>query len=495
MDDEVQLYEGEEIYSSKDGSGFKKIFKNFSYLTLGKISGDFFNFVLFIVLSRQFGQEGIGQYSFAFGLTSFFSVLADFGLYDYSIKEISSRKNIFEQSYLGIFSLRLFLAFLLLLLLLLIIPFLNFSFESKLIIAFIGTFQIIYVLIDGLASIFIAHEQMFEAGLIAASSRIMTSISGILIAIFIGNLAFSLMSFPIISILQIIILIFIVNKKFGRLRITFSLKILRDTLKKTLPYGIADFFTMVFLRIDVVLIGFLVGEIDSGIYNVGYRVIFFLLFIPNFAAVSIFPIISRMYQSSKTEFQKMYNKSLNMMIVIGLPISAGLWLIAPQFINMFFGNNFAGSVIILKILSTLFLLKCIISIMSFFMMSSNKQNEYAKVRIIATIFSIIANFVLILFYGIEGAAVATLLASALLIIVSGIVLKNIVGIPDVKSKFFICTLGVGAFCVPISFFPSLSIFVIIPISVIIYLSTILLFRDTRENELKLFLGLLRINNQ
>jgi O-antigen/teichoic acid export membrane protein len=481
----------QKIDNSQDGKSFKKIFKNFSFLTLGKIGGDFFNLVLFIVLSRKFGQSGIGEYSFAFGLTGFFSILADFGLYDYSIKEISRNINDFEQSYSGIFSLRLVLVILFLILLIAVTPLLNFSAESKLVIIFIGSFQIIYVLIDGLASVFVAHEQMFAAGLIAASSRVMTSLSGVLIALLAGSLVFSMISFPIISLVQFIILVYIVNRKFGKIKLTFSFQNLKQTLKHTLPYGIADFFAMIFLRIDVVLIGFLVGEAASGIYNVGYRVIFFLLFIPNFAAVSIFPIISRMFQNSKNEFRKMYNKSLSMMVIIGVPISAGLWLIAPQLIDLVFGNKFAESALILRILSALFLFKCILSIMSFFMMSSNNQNEYAKAQSIATVFSFVANFILIYFYGIEGAAVATVLASFVFVMICGFKLKNVIGIPDIKFKILISIIGIAAFCVPVSFFPDLSIFAIIPISSIIYLGTILLFKDIRNNELKLFFNLIK----
>ena len=55
-----------------------------------------FTFILFVLISRKFGQEGIGQYSFAVGLTGFFAVCADFGLYNYSIKEISAQTNSFK---------------------------------------------------------------------------------------------------------------------------------------------------------------------------------------------------------------------------------------------------------------------------------------------------------------------------------------------------------------------------------------------------------------
>jgi len=49
-----------------------KIAKNFGFLTMGKLLGDLSTFLFFVVLSRAYGQEGIGQYSLAMALTGFF---------------------------------------------------------------------------------------------------------------------------------------------------------------------------------------------------------------------------------------------------------------------------------------------------------------------------------------------------------------------------------------------------------------------------------------
>ena len=44
---------------------------------------------MFITISRSFGQEGVGLYTFAMALTGFFAVFADFGLYHLSVRQIS----------------------------------------------------------------------------------------------------------------------------------------------------------------------------------------------------------------------------------------------------------------------------------------------------------------------------------------------------------------------------------------------------------------------
>jgi O-antigen/teichoic acid export membrane protein len=490
--DEVRVLE-EETYDSKSGKGFKRIFKNFGLLTFGKIGGDFFNFILFVVLSREFGEKGIGEYSFAIGFTGFFATLAQFGLSEFTIKEISKNKNSFTNYFSQIFSLNIIQSGVMILLLLIIVPFLNFSIESKIILLMIGFFQIIYYIIDIHTSVFIAYEQMRIAGSISVTTRIITAVGAILISVLGGSIILSLLFLPLTSIVQLFIVRNLVNKKLGKIKLIKSINSLKTTFKSVVPFGISNFLFQVYSRIDIVLIGFILGEASVGIYNVGYRVIFFLLFIPNFSAIALFPIISKLFHTSVFEFKKMYNKSLGLMIIIGFPVSAGLWLISPQLIEIIFGSGFRESSTILRIFSSLFLIKCMSTVMEFFLMSSDNQKELAKAQFITTIFSFVSTFILVYLYGLEGVALATLLTSIFILVIFTIKLKKVVGLPEIKYKILVSVLGVAAFYLPFSFLPSLSMFIIIPASIIIYVGTILLFRDIRNNELRMFLSLIGIH--
>ena len=482
-----------EPYDSKSGKGFKKIFKSFSFLTFGKLIGDFFTFILFVVLSRKFGQEGVGQYSFATGLTGFFAICADFGLYSYTVKEISRHRNLFGDYFQKIFSLRIVQSTLVVLILLPLVPLLNFSITTKTIIIIIGIYQIICSFIDGVSAIFIAHELMHISGGIEASLKIITSLSALLIAFLGGDIVSSLLALPLVAIIQLFIVFIILRKKFGKIKILFSSNSLITTFKNAIPFGTSDFLTQLYGRIDVVLIGFLLGESFAGIYNVGYRTIFFLLFIPRFASITLFPIVSKLFNESKFEFQKMYNKSLNMIIIIAVPISAGLCLVAPDFIKLVFSSKFIESANILRLLSSLFLINCLSNIMEIFLMASDHQKTRVKSQWITSCVSVLTNLTLILLYNVEGAAIAVVISSLLLVTLYILKLKPIVGFPDIKSKILISSLGVLIFYSVFSI-EHFSIFIIIPGAVILYLGTIMLFKNIRKNELRMILDLTRKKN-
>ena len=119
----------------------RRIFANFSYLATGRALGDAFIFVLFVVLSRKFGKESIGQSSFAMALTGFFAIFSGFGFYHFTIKEISRRIESFATFFGRVFSSRLILSGFVFGVLILVLPFLPFLAETRLIIFLIGIYQ------------------------------------------------------------------------------------------------------------------------------------------------------------------------------------------------------------------------------------------------------------------------------------------------------------------------------------------------------------------
>jgi O-antigen/teichoic acid export membrane protein len=50
------------------------------------------------------------------------------------------------------------------------------------------------------------------------------------------------------------------------------------------------------------------------------------MFVPGFAALALFPMMSRLYINSQKDLATLYTKLINLIILIGLPASAGLWL-------------------------------------------------------------------------------------------------------------------------------------------------------------------------
>lgn len=480
------------VDGEKTGKKYGMIVRNFSYLTIGKILGDIFSFILFVMLSRTYGQDGIGHYSFAIALTGFFMVLADFGLTNLSIKDMSRRQGDIELYYSHIFTMRLVLTVLSYGLLVLMSLFLPGSFDAWLIIIIIGAYQILYAVLEGLGAVFIAHERMHYTSLIEFSAKATSAILCVAAILSEMTLVSVLAILPAVVTMHIIIAYVLVSRKYGQPRIRLTIERMKGVLRDAKPYALFAFLAQLSTRIDVVVLGVMLGAAAAGVYNVAYRIVFLLLFIPYFAGMSLFPVISRFqHAGSDKELEGLYHGALRVAILLGLPVASGIWLIAPELIDMIFGEQFEEAVSILRLLAMILLFASMKGIMGTFLTACDRQIDRTRSQWIAAWANVIGNVALIPIYGIKGAAYSTVLSEALLLFLIARKLRDLFGWPRIGSRVIIGGSGVAAFLIPLGGFTSLPMPIVVLIAVLIYVTVIMLFKEVRINEGKVLVSLFK----
>lgn len=470
-----------------------KIFRNFSFLTIGKILGDGFTFLLFIILSREFGQEGIGEYSFAMAITGFFAALSEFGLYHYSIKEMSRYQGPLGDYYGKIFSVRLILSGLIFLLLLAFLPLCPFSTETKIIIGLIGAYQIIYMIMDGYCALFVASEEMRVAGILEFSLRMIIALSGIGICLLGGDLIQVTIAFPAVTLLLTIATHKLASREYGKPRFSLSRESFNRIIRSSATYATANILFILSARIDVILLGFYLGAAAAGIYNVAYRLIFIFMVITHFASVSIFPVASRLFIKSRDDFFAFYQDTLNLLILICIPASFTLWLAAPDIITIFFGAEFEQSILILRILAPLFFLTMMENILATFLMSCEKERERTTGYWLTAWTNISGNLILIPLYGCAGAAIATLISKMLQTVYYFVKLTSLFDTPRIGLRTFISLTACLSMALPPLLLPGTPSLIILPISLTLGCTTLLLIKDIRTHEFRSLLSLLKKN--
>lgn len=477
--------------SVRENSGARKIFWNFGFLTLGRASGDIFTFLFFVILSRAFGQDGIGQYSFAMGFAGFFVVFCEFGLYHFTIKELSRRTDSLGDYYDRIFSLRLILLPIVFFVLLITVSFLTFPHETKLIIILIGISEMINRQVEGFGAVFIAHEDAHLVGLLEFSLKAAAALVGIAAVLSGVSLVVVLTALPVVAAAQLLVAYSIVSRKYGRPRLRTSWSSLTYTMREAAPYALSVFLFQLYSRVNIVLLGFFLGVAATGIYNVAYRVIFILTFIPQFAMMAMLPLASRLYTNSMEQLRILYHKALNLIVLVGVPIAAGVWLIAPDLTMLVFGETFVESAPVLRLLAGLIFLTFLSRTMGTFLISCDRQVERTRSQWIVAWVNVLGNLVLIPVFGIEGAATAMLISETLLVCLFAVRLKAILGWPQIGPRLAISGIATASFCLPFTFFPPLSLWMVVLVSMLLYTGILVLFKETRENEVHMFVSLLK----
>ena len=468
-----------------------RILRNFGFMMGGRILGDASIFLLIIVWSRVYGQAGVGQYSFALGFTGFFSAFVGFGLYSFSIKELARAQKQPAAVYGRVLSLRILLSIAALALLLLVVLFLPFDRDFKLVILIIGVYQVVIELVLGLTAVFVAREEAHFSALMGGSLRGTGAVAGIVVAMVGGGLEVAAGTLPAVACLHLLAAYGLVTRRYGRPALVTSISSIRNQVREAMPYAGSRFLSQAYSRVDIVLVGFLIGASGAGLYNAAYRIVFLLAFIPGFAALSLFPRASTLYRDSNLDFSELYHRSLSVIVLLGVPIAAGVWLVAPDLIVLTFGEEFREAALVLRILTIMLFLTFLSRTAAVFLMACDRQADRTRGYLNATWVSVAAGLLLIPRFGIEGAAVAAVISEAVPAVLFVVWLRPVVGWPRISSRLVIGALGATSFCAAFALLPALPMSVVIPASVLIYAATLALFKETRTSEVRALVGIVR----
>ncbi len=187
-----------------------------------------------------------------------------------------------------------------------------------------------------------------------------------------------------------------------------------EWLKVSLPLFIMSGLGVIFLRLDVLMVGFLAGKEPTAVYNAASRTaILMTLFITTALAV-LSPRISELYYSNNLE-------KLQRTISIGATLSDvfTFLLFVPfclfgEYVLALFGEQYIAGLPALVILAAGYLVEAFTVMANILLRVTGYQKISAGLLASALLLNVLLNVTLIPHYGITGAALATAVSTALL---------------------------------------------------------------------------------
>jgi len=172
---------------------------------------------------------------------------------------------------------------------------------------------------------------------------------------------------------------------------------------------------------------------EVGIYAAAANIIIALIFIPMMYGNAIYPVISRFYITSRKSLKSAYERSFKYMLIIGLPISAGLYFLSDKIISIFYGSEYIASAAVLAILSWYLFLRFLNVVTGFTLSSINRQASRILSQGVTALVNIILNLILIPLYGFIGAAIATVITEIIFFLIyTSFIVKYRLGIKFVS---------------------------------------------------------------
>lgn len=469
----------------------KTIAKNASYLMFSQVATWILTLLLTIILARYLGSERTGKFHLANSLWAMVAVLATFGMDTLLTKEIARRVDKVAVFFSVSAVLRLII----------------FLFGAAIIVVYarlVGypqeTLQIIYII--GIANLVgqvggtcsaclqgLEEMKYVSLGTIAAKF-VLTVLNIALVLLGMGIVAIAIVDI-VAAIASLAIQYYYLNR-YERLHFYFEWEMARWMLKESSPYLLVALFLVVYQQVDMVIISLFVNEAAVGWYGASDKLFGTLLFVPTVFITAVFPAISRMYVDDPEALPRLMGKSFNLLLVIGVAIGLGIFLVADQVVLILFGTDFVNSGPILAVTGFIIIFTYQNILLGRYLIAIDRQKNWVWVMAIATIATIPLDILLIplcqrLFNnGAIGGAVTYLITEfAMFLIGLKLMPAGMLGKQTAQIALRIVLAGV---LMVTAVWQIRHLFIAIPITAgaIVYLIGIFLFRAISAEDLALF---------
>ncbi|MGH9790076.1 MAG: polysaccharide biosynthesis C-terminal domain-containing protein, partial [Candidatus Acidiferrales bacterium] len=190
-------------------------------------------------------------------------------------------------------------------------------------------------------------------------------------------------------------------------------------LKPALTMGAVQALGLLNYNFDAVLLGFLRGVRDVGMYNAAYKVVTVALAVPLAYFQGLFPALSRRWSEGSAALRSLAERSLRLCAIVAVPIGVGGTLLAEPLIALLFGAQYAESAGPLKLLVWSAVLVILRGSYRHALNAAGMQNLDLRCAVVSCSLNVGLNLALIPRYGVMGAAAATVAADAVWFVMAG----------------------------------------------------------------------------
>ena len=363
------------------------------------------------LLSRYLGPHRFGQYQLVIAFLTLVNV-SDLGVATIAVRHLSTSQRDPEELMGNVLTVRTILAFVSSVLAIGASFALGYPYEIKMAIA-VASLSFPLTIFSG------SYNATFAANLrmeYAAIGNIAQAAVGLLAMAFVVNGGGGLIRLVIaydLGILANSIVCLYFARRFVRPHFRFDLHYSRRVVREALPLGLAVLVMTAYGRIDIVLLKAFTDSPSVGYYGFAYRVVDLAFPLSFFFVGSVFPLLSTFHaDGDHAEFKKLYQRSHDLLSLVGMSIVTATILFAPPLVRLIGGADYDAAVTSMQVLSMAVALIWLSNLVDHGLIAIGKQGALLWIAALGLAVNISVNLVLIPIYGKEGAAAATVITEA-----------------------------------------------------------------------------------
>lgn len=394
--------------SSKEG--FIRYFKNTGWLFFGKMASMLAAFFVGAYIARYLGPAQYGLLSYASSFAGLFAIFASLGIDSILNRELVSRPENKEKLLGSGFIIKIVGSILAIVLIVITLFFIKADWTTD-----------VLIIISALSFVFNAFgviDIYFQSQVLAKNTVRVQIISLIItssLKILFIFLHLGIIYFAIAYLVDAFILAtgFIISYKKTGLHISkwkFDKGIIKMLIKNSWPLIFSGVAAAIYMKIDQVMIKNMMGNEAVGLYSVASKISEVWYFIPSLICASLFPAIVNAKNTNRVVYEKRLQNLYSLMFYISTLIAIPISILASFIIVNLFGIEYLGSVSALKIHIWAGVGVFWGYAITQYLITENYTKIYLAITTIGAVLNIILNLILIPKYGINGAAIATVVS-------------------------------------------------------------------------------------
>jgi O-antigen/teichoic acid export membrane protein len=391
--------------------------KNVIYNTILTVSNVTFPVITTPYVSRVLGVENIGIVNFATTYASYFALFVALGIPMYGMREIAKQANNQEgrnQIFSELFVINVLSAVIFSIIYLITIFSVPSFAQNKEFLLIVGT-SVLFVPLN--VDWFFSGREKFKIVTLRTLATKIIAVGGLFIFVRTRNDIIPYLLLTVAANLSSQIWNFGYMLK-TEVRIRFKYLQIKKHMNAVLVLFASNVTAGVFIMLNTLLLGFLSNYTQVGYYASAMKICRLILDI----IIAISPVVIARINTIKgekdnqKEILRLLDNSFGYMMMLAIPATIGLIVIAPRFVPLFFGEEFTPATISLQLLSLLIVL---VSLSSLFGWQILFTMGYEKKILYATLIGCISDIclsTLLVHHGSFGVSVAYIITEIIIAI-------------------------------------------------------------------------------
>lgn len=404
----------------------KKIILNSFWLVLDKVIKLFFGLLIGIAIARYFGPELFGKYNFANSIVVLFGTILPLGSEAILIRELVKNLNKNNELLSFSFYLHLFSGILFFFASVFSLYVLKHNDVTTIQIGYILSFSLLFRFFSVPRYFFEARTEIKYIVYIENTLFFLFSCFRIGFLYFNFNILFFIYSFLLESIFSFLLIFFFYCNRHG-----FTILKSPDffkwsyLVKDSFPIFVSSLSVVLYMKIDQLMIGIILGDSAVGIYSVAVKLSEFWYFLPLGISSSFYPTLIEFKNTAVDKYRETLQNLHIILFVIAFSMAIIVQIGGVLIVEFLYGKQFilAADVLQIYIWSGIFVFLGVAG--SNYYIIENMQSLVLLKSVIGLFVNIILNIIWIPKFGINGAAGATLVSQIISAMLIPLIFKRV----------------------------------------------------------------------